>query len=65
VNLNGRSAQYGVYYSVPATVAARSLAEKGTAMIQIKHLTRRYGELIAVNDVSFDINQGEVEEGTS
>jgi ABC-type polysaccharide/polyol phosphate transport system ATPase subunit len=60
VNLKGLSAQYGVYYSVSASVAVWSLVDKGTGMIQVKHLTCRYGELMAVNDVSFDINQGEV-----
>ena len=29
-------------------------------MIEVEHLTRRYGELIAVNDVSFGIGTGEV-----
>jgi ABC-2 type transport system ATP-binding protein len=29
-------------------------------MIQVEHLTRRYGDLTAVDDVSFDIGQGEV-----
>jgi ABC-2 type transport system ATP-binding protein len=29
-------------------------------MIQVEHLTRRYGELTAVDDVSFHIGQGEV-----
>ncbi|HSB25374.1 MAG TPA: ABC transporter ATP-binding protein [Burkholderiaceae bacterium] len=29
-------------------------------MIQVKHLSRRYGELVAVDDVSFDIDRGEV-----
>jgi gliding motility-associated transport system ATP-binding protein len=29
-------------------------------MIQVEHLTRRYGELVAVDDVSFHIGHGEV-----
>lgn len=29
-------------------------------MIQVEHLTRRYGELVAVDDVSFQISHGEV-----
>jgi ABC-2 type transport system ATP-binding protein len=29
-------------------------------MIQVEHLTRRYGDLTAVDDVSFEIGQGEV-----
>jgi len=40
--------------------AAWSLTEKGTHMIKVEHLTRRYGELIAVDDVSFSIDHGEV-----
>ena len=29
-------------------------------MIKIEHLTRKYGDFTAVNDVSFEINQGEI-----
>ena len=29
-------------------------------MIQVEHLSRRYGDLVAVNDVSFDIGRGEL-----
>src|SRR5437764_14790511 len=29
-------------------------------MIRAEHLTRRYGELTAVNDVSFDVAEGEI-----
>ena len=29
-------------------------------MIEIKHLTKRYGELIAVDDISFDVTPGQV-----
>jgi ABC-2 type transport system ATP-binding protein len=29
-------------------------------MIEVQHLSRRYGELVAVDDVSFDIGRGEV-----
>ena len=29
-------------------------------MIQVKHLERRYGDFLAVNDVSFDIERGEI-----
>ncbi|MCI0445965.1 ABC transporter, partial [bacterium] len=28
-------------------------------MIQIRNLTKQYGELKAVNDVSFDVREGE------
>lgn len=31
-----------------------------TQMIQVQHLTRRYGDLVAVDDVSFDIRRGEI-----
>ena len=29
-------------------------------MIEVQHLTRRYGDLVAVDDVSFRIDHGEV-----
>jgi ABC-2 type transport system ATP-binding protein len=41
-------------------VAAWKLTEKETGMIQVEHLKRRYGDLMAVDDVSFTIGQGEV-----
>src|SRR5690606_732514 len=31
-----------------------------TAMIQVDHLTRRYGDFTAVDDVSFHIRRGEI-----
>jgi len=41
-------------------VAAWKLTDKETGMIQVEHLTRSYGDLMAVDDVSFTIGQGEV-----
>jgi ABC-2 type transport system ATP-binding protein len=29
-------------------------------MIEVSHLTKRYGEKFAVNDISFDVNEGEI-----
>lgn len=29
-------------------------------MVEVKNLTKRYGELMAVNDVSFNIEEGEI-----
>ncbi|MFS0824521.1 ABC transporter ATP-binding protein [Bacillus sp. 1P02SD] len=31
-----------------------------TTILQIKHLTKRFGGIVAVNDVSFTMNQGEI-----
>jgi ABC-2 type transport system ATP-binding protein len=31
-----------------------------TAAITVQHLTRRFGDFVAVNDVSFDVGQGEI-----
>ena len=31
-----------------------------TSAIHIEHLTRRFGDLVAVDDISFDIGQGEI-----
>jgi ABC-2 type transport system ATP-binding protein len=36
------------------------LVEKEICMIHIEHLTKRYGNTVAVNDVSLDIQKGEV-----
>ena len=29
-------------------------------MIEVSHLTKRYGEKFAVNDISFNVNEGEI-----
>jgi Cu-processing system ATP-binding protein len=34
--------------------------EQGNGMISIDHLTKRFGKFTAVNDISFDVKQGEV-----
>lgn len=31
-----------------------------TSAIEVRHLTRRFGQFVAVNDVSFDVNAGEI-----
>ncbi len=31
-----------------------------SAVVIVKHLTKRYGQLVAVNDVSFSIEKGEI-----
>jgi ABC-2 type transport system ATP-binding protein len=31
-----------------------------SAAIEVRHLTRRFGQFVAVNDVSFDVNAGEI-----
>jgi ABC-type multidrug transport system ATPase subunit len=33
--------------------------ERATAMIHVENLTKKFGEFVAVDDVSFDVNQGE------
>jgi branched-chain amino acid transport system ATP-binding protein len=32
----------------------------GTALLQVRHLTKRFGALVAVNDVSFTVDQGTI-----
>ncbi|HUI00437.1 MAG TPA: ABC transporter ATP-binding protein [Nitrososphaerales archaeon] len=32
----------------------------GTAKIQVEHVVKRFGKVLAVNDVSFSVNQGEI-----
>ncbi|RLB12415.1 MAG: ABC transporter ATP-binding protein, partial [Deltaproteobacteria bacterium] len=29
-------------------------------MIQVEHLIKRYGDLVAVNDVSFSLSEGDI-----
>ena len=31
-----------------------------TTAIEVRHLTRRFGDFVAVNDVSFDVRAGEI-----
>ena len=37
-----------------------SLHNMGSSILGVEHLTRRFGGLIAVNDISFDVQKGEV-----
>jgi ABC-2 type transport system ATP-binding protein len=49
--------------TVPATTAfPRTIVEVGGPgrVIEVKHLTYRYGEFLAVFDVSFDVRKGEI-----
>jgi len=45
---------------MPDPPAAQSFTEWGKNVIEVEHLTRRYGDLLAVDDVSFRIGHGEV-----
>ena len=40
--------------------ARRSLPEAGRTLLEVKNLNRRFGGLIAVNDVSFTLKSGEI-----
>ena len=31
-----------------------------TPIVQVRHLTKRFGDFVAVNDISFDIQPGEI-----
>jgi ABC-2 type transport system ATP-binding protein len=31
-----------------------------SAILEVAHLTKRYGEIMAVNDISFQVNGGEL-----
>jgi ABC transporter DrrB family efflux protein len=42
------------------TGATRVQATEPTPVIQVRHLTRRFGDLVAVNDVSFDVQRGSI-----
>jgi ABC-2 type transport system ATP-binding protein len=42
------------------STAAWNLTDQGKGMIQVEHLTRCYGELMAVDDVSFHIDHGAI-----
>ena len=37
-----------------------SLHNMGSSILAVEHLTRRFGGLVAVNDISFDVQKGEV-----
>ena len=47
------------------TLSALALSETDRLMppepiIEVRHLTKRFGDLVAVNDISFSVNQGEI-----
>ena len=37
-----------------------SLHNMGSSILGVEHLTRRFGGLVAVDDISFDVQKGEV-----
>ena len=38
----------------------RQLPTRGTRILSVSHATKRFGGLVAVNDVSFDVDAGEI-----
>jgi ABC-type branched-subunit amino acid transport system ATPase component len=36
------------------------MEHSSTAVIRVEHLVKRYGELAAVDDISFTVNAGEI-----
>ncbi len=46
--------------ATPAPVPAGSLSQDGKPAIRARGLTRRFGDFVAVNNVSFDIAKGEI-----
>ena len=42
------------------TQADVALAQRGTAMIEVRGLTKRYGDVLAVDDLTFDVEPGKV-----
>jgi ABC-2 type transport system ATP-binding protein len=45
---------------MPIEVKRRSMSKKTEYTIEVERLTKRYGELLAVNDISFTVRKGEV-----
>ena len=43
-----------------ATRADAAVAQRGAAMIEVRGLTKRYGDVLAVDDLSFDVEPGKV-----
>jgi ABC-2 type transport system ATP-binding protein len=43
-----------------AASAGASGIAKGEALVSVRHLTRRFGSFVAVNDISFDIPRGQI-----
>src|SRR5262245_20891849 len=46
--------------AVSSTAQVRDDQHAGNTMIEISHLSKRYGELTAVDDISFNVQPGEV-----
>lgn len=45
---------------VPSLLEKRQQLPKGTPLLQVAHVTMRFGGLVAVNDISFDMKAGEI-----
>lgn len=41
-------------------VTRASSGKTGRTVIEVDHLTRRFGDLVAVNDISFEVSEGEI-----
>ncbi|NYT69013.1 ATP-binding cassette domain-containing protein [Pusillimonas noertemannii] len=41
-------------------LSRRALPQRGTPLVSVKKATKRFGGLVAVNDVSFDVHAGEI-----
>lgn len=37
------------------------MAEKKEVLLEVKNLTKKFGGLVAVNDVSFEVYRGEID----
>ena len=44
----------------PSLLVRRSMPEKGSLVLSVDHASKRFGGLVAVNDVSFDVRAGEI-----
>src|SRR5579864_5043894 len=45
----------------PASDAGRpTAADRDSAYVRLSHLTKRFGDFVAVNDVSLDVRRGEI-----
>jgi len=56
-----RPAAIPLHPVIPVTpLAQRTLPARGTPMLSVQGVVKRYGGLVAVNDVSFDVDAGEI-----
>jgi ABC-2 type transport system ATP-binding protein len=46
--------------SAPETTTPKTSEHKGATIISVEKLTRRFGDFTAVNDVSFEVGEGEI-----